>query len=586
MLKKKFQQLNYNSIQAKFLFICLIIAFCTILISLIISYYAEIGTIKNTAANYMKQYLSYADNSLGEMINDAKKTSLSIAVEHEIVYPTLLDPSSEASYDWYQKKKKVESYLSGLMTNKDYIKSIAIISENQQIYQAGYEFLLKKDLNKQWLTNAMQQDKLQIIYNPEGKPDILLFRPIQYKKQTKSMCVIEMNYEYLISAYHTEPLENVKVFIYTPDQNLFLSNIDAAESQTDMEAIRILAEGENTSGFIKLGGEKQFFIRYTSDISSLATVSLVPYRILIKDAVNLRSKFIIIGILAVFLALIASLILSSRICRNLQILTKSMEDIKAGNLDARARIGSQDEIGKLADTFNNMMIRIKVLMKEVKAKEKLKREAEQSVLAAQIQPHFIYNTLNTIQYMAHMNHENQIENVTHALAELLRSVLGNRDEFITLWEEREYIDNYITIERFKYQNHFSLVWDVDEKLWSFPIPKLLLQPIVENALIHGIADMADGGVINIKIYKNEDEIVFKITDNGKGIKAEIIEKLLSETQREDGSRFRRVGIANVLDRISMIYGKQYGGTIYSYPDMFTCVELHIPCLKLREEENS
>ena len=583
---KKIKKLNFNSIQVKFLLICLIIAFCTILISLFTSFYAEISTIKNTATNYMKQYISYADNRLGEMINDAKKTSLSIAVEHEIVYPTLLNPSSEASYDWYQKKKKVESYLSGLMTNKDYIKSIAIVTENQQIYQTGYDFLIKKDLNKKWLTDALKQDKLQIIYNPEGKPDILLCRPIQYTKQAKALCIIEMNYEYLISVYNTEPLETVKVFIYTPDQNLFLSNIEDTENKTDRNAIRTLAGGDNTSGFIKLDGEKQFFIRYTSDISSLTTVSLVPYRILIKDAVNLKSKFIIIGILAIFLALIASLILSSKICQNLQILTKSMEDIKAGNLDVRARIGSQDEIGKLADTFNNMMLRIKVLMNELKAKEKLKREAEQNVLAAQIQPHFIYNTLNTIQYMAHMNHEMQIENVTNALAELLRSVLGNRDEFITLWEEREYIENYITIERFKYQNNFSLIWDVDETLWSFPIPKLLLQPIVENALIHGIADIADGGVINIKIYKNGDEIIFKITDNGKGIKAEVIEKLLNETQKENGNRFRRVGIANVLDRINLIYGKQYGGTIYSYPDMFTCVELHIPYLNLRRKEDS
>ncbi len=583
MLKRKFQKINHNSIQIKFLFICLIIAFSTILISLVISYYAEVNTIKNTTANYMKQYLSYSDNRLGEMISDAKKTSLSIAVEHEIIYPTLLDPSSEASYDWYQKKKKVESYLSGLMTNKDYIKSIVIVTQEWQIYQAGYNFLLKKEFNRQWIADAMKQNKLQTIYNPEGNPAILLCRPIQYKNQTKSICIIEMNYEYLISTYNAEPLEAVRVFIYTPAQDLFLTNIDNMETETDIKAIGALAAGENNSGFIRLNGEKQFFIRYTSDISSLTTVSLVPYQILIKDAVNLKSKFIIIGILAVFLALIASLILSSKICRNLQILTKSMEDIRKGNLDARARIKSQDEIGRLADTFNNMMFRIKELMDEVKIKEKLKHEAEQNVLAAQIQPHFIYNTLNTIQYMAHMNSETEIENVANALAELLRSVLGSRDEFITLWEERAYIENYIAIERFKYQSNFSLVWDVEEKLWSFPIPKLLLQPIVENALIHGIADLEEGGVINIKAYTNKDEVIYKITDNGKGIKTEIIEKLLKEPPKDDKTRFRRVGITNVLDRINMIYGKPYGGTIYSYPDMFTCVELHIPYLK---EENS
>ncbi len=527
----------------------------------------------------MEQYLTYADNSLGEMINDAKKISLSIAVEREIVYPTILDPSPEASYDWYKKKQKVESYLSGLAANKDYIKSITILTEDRQIYVTGSDLIFKKDLKRQWIIDAMKQDRLQIIYNPENEPSVLLCRPMQYTKQIKSMSVIELNYEYLIGAYDAEPLKSVQVFIFDPKQVLFLSNVNQEKPKAEMEIIQALAAGEKNSGFIQLGNEKQFFIRYTSELSSLTTVSLVPYNYLIKDAMNLRTQFVGIGIFAVLLALTASLFLSSKICKSLQVLTDSMEDIKEGNMDARAQIKSQDEIGKLADTFNNMMGQIKVLMEEVKSKEKLRSEAEKNVLAAQIQPHFLYNTLNSIQYMAHMRKETDIENVTNALAELLRSVLGNQDEFITLWEERQYIENYMTIERFKYRNDFSLIWDVDENLWSYPIPKLLLQPIIENALIHGIADMEQGGIINVKIYANNDEIICKITDNGKGMNADTIEKILEDSEKEKRNRFRRVGISNVLDRIGIIYGKNYGGTIYSYPDMFTCVELHIPNIK-------
>jgi two-component system sensor histidine kinase YesM len=580
---RKFGKLNHHSIQGKIFFVCLIIALCTILISLLISYYAEADTIKNTATSYMKQYLTYADNSLGEMINDAKKVSLAIAVEREIVHATILDPSPEASYDWYQKKKKVESYLSGLMANKSYIQSIAIVTEDQQIYQAGYDFLLKRDLKQDWIIDAMKQSRLQTFYNLKDEPGIILCRTMQYGKHYVSMNIIEMDYEILIGAYDAEPLQSVQVFIYTPDQKMFLSNIDHKKSQTNIDAVQKLAAGENDTGYIHFGGEKQFFIRYTSNVSSLTTVSMIPYRILFRDATDLKYKFMLIGVFAILLALTASLILSSRICKGIQILTKNMEDIKEGNLDARAQIMSQDEVGKLADTFNNMMAQIKALMQEVKTKEKLKREAEQSVLAAQIQPHFLYNTLNSIQYMAHMKEESEIENVTNALAELLRSVLGNKDEFITFWEERLYIENYMTIQRFKYRNNFSLIWDVDDELWSFPIPKLLLQPIVENALLHGIADMEHGGVINVKIYSQDDEIIFKITDNGKGMKKEVINKLLSDTQKQDDLRFRRVGITNVFGRIGLIYGKQYGGTIYSYPDMFTCVELRIPRVKKEED---
>ena len=162
-----------------------------------------------------------------------------------------------------------------------------------------------------------------------------------------------------------------------------------------------------------------------------------------------------------------------------------MEEIRQGNMEVRVSVQTRDEIGILADTFNRMMDQIAKLMIEIKEKEIVKKEAEQKFLDAQIEPHFLYNSINSIQYVAHMRGEEEIERVAIALSELFRSVLSNKREFITLWEEKEYIDNYILIERFKYTRDFSLIWDVEEELWAYQIPKLLLQPIVENALIHG-----------------------------------------------------------------------------------------------------
>lgn len=172
------------------------------------------------------------------------------------------------------------------------------------------------------------------------------------------------------------------------------------------------------------------------------------------------------------------------------------------------------------------------MLEEVRQKERLKREAEQDVLAAQIEPHFLYNSIDSIQYVAHMRKEEEIERVAVALSELLRSVLSNRNEFITLWEERVYIENYITIERFKYRGFFQLLWDVDEELWTYRIPKLLLQPIVENALIHGISTRENDGVIQIKIFRQEKDIIFKIMDNGRGMSRDQIEQLLTEVTKK------------------------------------------------------
>ena len=130
------------------------------------------------------------------------------------------------------------------------------------------------------------------------------------------------------------------------------------------------------------------------------------------------------------------------------------------------------------------------------------------------------------------------------------------------------------IERFKYREEFDLIWDVDETLWGMQIPKLLLQPIVENALLHGIAGKASDGIIQVKGYREKDGIVLKIMDNGKGMTKEYLEQLRKEVTRTDKAGFRRVGIANVFSRIRLLYGENYGGTIYSCEDMFTCCLLY------------
>ena len=313
-----------------------------------------------------------------------------------------------------------------------------------------------------------------------------------------------------------------------------------------------------------------------SDTSHMTLISLIPQDVLLKDAQELKTKFLLIGAAASAAALLAAAYLSKRICADLKCLSGGMEAVRSGNLGVRMKIPARDEIGALADTFNVMMDRIEALMAEVRQKEKLKREAQQDVLASQIEPHFLYNSIDSIQYVAHSRDEKEIEAVAASLSELLRSVLSNHNEFITLWEEKDYIENYLTIERFKYRRPFTVLWDVEEELWSYPVPKLLLQPVVENALIHGIAAMDGDGVINVKIYRQQDTVILKVMDNGRGISEGKLEELKQHMASKGKPGFRRIGITNVFNRIQLIYGDGYGGTIDSCEGMFTCVELHLP----------
>lgn len=212
-------------------------------------------------------------------------------------------------------------------------------------------------------------------------------------------------------------------------------------------------------------------------------------------------------------------------------------------------------------------------MENVKDKERQKREAEQLALEAQIQPHFIYNTINSITYVAHLKGDKEIEDISRATVELLRGVLGVRESYIPLWQECEYIKQYTKIQRFKTNNDFVVRWEVEQELWTYMLPKLLLQPIVENAVLHGIYHQVDA-VIEIQVTRMNDRVILRITDNGKGISPKQLDDIRHGTM--EGAKMRSVGLSNVRSRIKAIYGSSYDMEISSVEGSFTSVVINLP----------
>ena len=561
------------SIRVKILAASLIIALNTTLVSLAISYYTEADTIKSTMKAYTKEYISFAEDNFQEILQESRKILLSVAVKTDIVASGISKTASEASIEGYQKKKRIKSFLSGLMSQKNYIDNILVITESGQIYQASSELIVRKDMEASVVKEALAATRVGFFYDKDLE-EVWMGCPMYSGGVQVASVLVKLNYKKMTEVWGLEPLSGVAIYLYGTDGQIFYSNDPDEKSGAELYR-KVTADGHD-SGNLVINGEKQYFICDLSEGQEMTAIGVVPYDILTKNTRELGTKFLLIGLLAGAASLAASIYISGKLCDNLNHLTQSMKKVRNGDLSVRTNIRAEDEIGVLSDTFNEMMERISELLEEIKEKEKLKREAERDVLATQIEPHFLYNTIDSMQYVAHMRGETEIEEVSLALSELLRSVLSNHDECITLWEEREYIENYLTIERFKYREFFSLVWDVDEELWGIKLPKLLLQPLFENALLHGIAEKDSEGLIQIKVYHQGEDLIIKIIDNGKGMEQEQIDKLLQAVQRTDKSGFRRVGLANVFQRIQLIYGENYGGTIYSCKDQFTCVELRLP----------
>jgi two-component system sensor histidine kinase YesM len=307
-------------------------------------------------------------------------------------------------------------------------------------------------------------------------------------------------------------------------------------------------------------------------------VSTIPYSYLNSESKKTSTNIILLALFCFFIAVILSYLFSISISYPLKKLTRAMNEAKKGNLSINIRDDSKDEISEVANNFNNMLNEIKKLMEDVKNKERQKRDAELKTLQAQINPHFLSNTLNTVKWLANIQKAENIENITTSLIQLLHVSVGSGDDLISIREEIEYIKNYINIQEYRYYNKFKVKFEIEEEIMDCKIIKLLLQPVVENSLIHGIEPMDGQGVIVIKGFRYEDVIKITVTDNGVGMTEDVLKNLLIIEPMASKSRFSGIGISNVNERIKMYFGEKYGLNIQSVPKLYTTVEITIPII--------
>ena len=237
-------------------------------------------------------------------------------------------------------------------------------------------------------------------------------------------------------------------------------------------------------------------------------------------------------------------------------------------LDARVEEKGCYESVNLARHFNEMTFKIKELMDDISSKEKYLRTYEINALYSQINPHFLYNTLDTIIWMAEFGESEKVIDITKSLASFFRLSLSKGDEMISLEDELNHAREYLFIQKQRYENKLEYEFLVDEELVEMKVPKIILQPLVENAIYHGIRELEDGGKISISARKVDKTVELLIKDDGKGFSVDKNEK--------SDMKLGGIGIKNVDDRIKLYYGEDYGGEIRSEKGRGTEAVIRIP----------
>jgi len=305
-------------------------------------------------------------------------------------------------------------------------------------------------------------------------------------------------------------------------------------------------------------------------------VSIVPLDEITAENKNINQLILTTGILCLVFAFFTTYLLSRSISNPILKLVTIMKNIKAGNLDVRADFSTNDEIGLLGDGFNSLMHRMNGLMDEIYTEQIFRRESEFKLLQSQINPHFLYNTIETIISFIKLDMKDNAIITAKYLASFYRISLSKGNDIISIGEEVLLTNSYLSIQKLRYFEYMDFKVEFDEDIMAYSIPKLTLQPVVENAIYHGLKEKNEKGFLHIKGYKQNDTIIIEVFDNGVGMTKEKTQSILSRAAENDAKK--EFGIGSVDLRVKLLYGSNYGLRIESEVGGFTRVILSLPAI--------
>ena len=359
--------------------------------------------------------------------------------------------------------------------------------------------------------------------------------------------------------------------VYHPQQQLLYAGLKSE----DTEALAALEDGDYADDTV-------IYCLASVEGSDWRAVGVSYVDELVNRNVNDMIRLsCLLAVVVLGAALLTSWLLFRFLGRPLRGLASAMESFESdADHFAYKPVGGTREVQELSDSFEHMVLRIQELMTTVREEEINLRKTELKALQAQINPHFLYNTLDSIAWMCEQGRNADAVRMVHALARLFRISISRGHELIPIAKEIEHAESYLQIQMYRYKNQFTYDFDVDPDCLSYYCNKITLQPIIENSINHGLDLMVDEGRIDVLVRQDGDDIVFSVRDNGVGMSEEQIEAIMQHGPTDRTG----IGIKNVNDRLKIYFGKSYGLHITSEPDIGTCVEIRMPKIKEGDHE--
>ncbi len=582
------------SIKAKLMFCFLSFSIVLVLSIGITSYHQSSNVINQQTDIYSEAVLKQFIDQFEKLMDEIMKTSIPVITNP---YIQINDFEKLDRIEFLSRKRQIESEFSSIINTKEDICSIFMCTESGLIFSTNEmneedEKNFKEYLAYKKAIDAVSKPVWIGLHKNEFKSDknryVLTFTRSVYDKDNfepfGALC-INISDKVIKSITYN--------YIKKLDYNFFIINRNGETvyngiGTRGMEHIdrsymdSILNSKEDSGSFNSKINNINYKIKYiASQKTDWIYLAEIPENYLLKNSNQVKKNISLILILCFIVSAFAAYIVSLYFTIPFHKMIKTMKKVEGGDFNIKLGIENKSEIGQLAMRFTRMVTEIQKLIQRVEQEQMQKREAELDVLQAQITPHFLYNTLNSIKCIAYMQKVKGIEEMTASLIDLLQLSVSKKTVFISIADEIEIVKKYLFLQNFRYGNKFKAKYEIEEEILPYKTVKMILQPLVENSLLHGIESKRDQSIIIIRAFKTESEIIMEVEDNGIGMVKSQIDHIFN-AGKTNGRKFSGIGVKNIDERIKMHFGGSYGLSFKSMPGEFTIVSVSIPILKDEE----
>jgi two-component system sensor histidine kinase YesM len=576
-------------LRAKFMILFFILITVPFIFSGILTYRKYSSDVELSASMYTKKIVEQMNVTLDGYMNEMERLTTAPLYDNEVLDILKAHdlPIQRNSYQSTDEQLKMNLFISSLSFGKNEIQSILVFANDGSLFNNREEGILTHWLtdteSDAWMKDVRREDGVITIIPPH-RPNyykllpssdvVSIARVIRATFTNKPIGIIKIDlkpaaFEMILSTVNIG--KDSKIYISDKHQNVLYPSLrDGSRSYID----QVIYENENNFIVSSVQSSK----------TGITVTQQIPVEELLKDAKQLTSYTVLISIISLFVAYFMAVVSADRLVKPLLHLQSKMKMVQKGSLKERAIVASQDEIGQLSQVFNLMIEEIERLVKEVFVTKLSQRQAELSVLQSQMNPHFLYNTLESINMLAIQGKNSDVSIVTTSLGRLLRYTIDKQDRPVFLQDEIQFVEAFLNIQSLRFGDLIRSRILVDSSFQQSLVPKLILQPLVENAIEHNQQHVKPL-TISIKATLYGDDLVLSVHDDGVGIVPErllLIQrslnamKLMTIEKQGFGSKQKGVALRNVHQRLRLLYGEEYGMEISSTVGQGTTILIRMP----------